>query len=515
MTISKRTLFRGLALTAVVVMLFAVAGIALAGNHAAETICVDGYIINHRELAVDGTELSPTLRVEAVNSAGQSVFADVDSAGYFEFEELPVGSWNFRLQLPESWDGIVPVAARGGVAETGITEFDEQTGCYRIVFKIRRLFDLTVLKWEELLDGTVQPGVDWEITATPVKDPFVKSQTETTNEGGRAQFTLTPGQWIISEKVEPKWHPVTPSKVTITLDQYEAAGAINPVVFKNREPACTSEIVVEKLGFGTDAEGTEIQLGPLAGWKVTVVRADHTWPPITKVTDGSGRATFSGLKPGVYIVSEHLQVGWESMDEDTSQTVIHRNCESSEVLFRNKEVTGELKIQGYKLFKAWEPPYKGHPVGLSGWVITATLVGTDIMTTTVTDALGHYIFPEAALEAAGMGFPGATVEVCEEQRDNWIHITPKCVRVKFPYPVPPNYGGAWIDFTNVQDPPVAMASTATTSVSGGCRTRYTVQRGDTMARIAAANGSSISAITRASGIANANLIRTGQVLCIP
>ena len=125
--------------------------------------------------------------------------------------------------------------------------------------------------------------------------------------------------------------------------------------------------------------------------------------------------------------------------------------------FENKEVKGPLSISGRKLFKAWVPPYKGTVIGLPGWVMTATLVGTDTMTTTVTDALGNYTFTEAQLKDAGIGFPGASVKVCEESRDNWIHVTPECVTVKFPYPVPAGYKGETVNFTNVQDPPLASA----------------------------------------------------------
>ena len=39
---------------------------------------------------------------------------------------------------------------------------------------------------------------------------------------------------------------------TLVLDQYAAPGAMDPVVFKNREPACYSKIVVHKVGFGVD-----------------------------------------------------------------------------------------------------------------------------------------------------------------------------------------------------------------------------------------------------------------------
>ena len=107
-------------------------------------------------------------------------------------------------------------------------------------------------------------------------------------------------------------------------------------------------------------------------------------------------------------------------------------------------------------------------VGLSSWVITATLVGTDTYTTTMTNALGYYVFPAASLKAAGMAFPGATIEVCEEERYNWIAKTPKCVRVKFPYPVPASYTGARVDFTNYQDPPIGATYAApTTTASAG------------------------------------------------
>ena len=434
------------------------------------TVCVTGYAINHSEIVVDGTKFTPPLRVEAVPAGGSpSYFADVDSNGFFKFENLPVGDYNFRMQLPPGWDGLVPTTARGGVAETGITTLEKQSDCYHIVFKIRRFFDLTVIKWEELHNATVQPSMDWEITASPVGDKFVKAQTKTTNSGGQAQFALTPGKWLISEKVKAGWIPVTPRQVTIDLDQYAPPGAIGPLIFKNREPACYGKIIVQKRGFGTDANGNDIQLGPLAGWRVSVQRADNTYPPITKVTDGMGQATFAGLPPGVYSVSEQMQAGWEAVS-DNPQTVIHRDCEETQVEFKNKELTDDLRIDGYKWFRAWEKPLKGSPmVGLSSWVITATLVGTDVYTTTITNGLGYYVFPADSLKAAGMAFPGATIEVCEEARENWIAKTPACVRVKFPYPVPASYTGARVDFTNYQDPPIGATNVApptTTEVAG-------------------------------------------------
>jgi hypothetical protein len=500
------------AFAAALVMLFMLSSVAFAGSDSTDTVCVDGYVINHRELAVDGTKTEPALYVEAIGASGP-YSATVGSNGYFKFKTLPKGEWNFQMQLPEDWEGIVPAAENAGIAETGATQFDKKDACYRIVFKVRRVFGVMVVKWEELLDGTLQPGAGWTITATPHNDPFLKPQTDTTDEGGRVGFTLTAGKWTIRETLKSGWKAITPSQVTVVLDQYAAAGAMDPVIFKNLEPACHSEIHVQKIGYGVDANGKEIMIGPLAGWKVTVSRADGKMTPITKATDGLGKAIFTGLKPGVYTVSETVQSGWEAKS-DNPQTVIHRDCEITPVRIENKELKGDLRISGRKLFKAWEAPYKGTTVGLPGWVITATLVGTDVVTTTVTDALGNYVFPEAQLQSVGMAFPGASIKVCEESRDNWIHVTPSCVTVTFPYPVPANYTGAVANFTNQQDPPPG-GNVYAPAPAGGCRAVVVVPRGQTLARLAARYGTTVSALVRANHIPNADLIYAGQRLCLP
>jgi hypothetical protein len=522
-----------LGLVVALIMLLSLASAAFADGPTTTTndiaqakgaVCVDGYVINHREMPVDGTKTNPPLVVEAVRGANAStdaaaaavgpLQASVGADGYFKFTDLPAGDWNFQLQLPEEWEGIVPAASVGGVAETGLTTFAERKGCYRIVFKVRRLIEIVVLKWEEGLDGTVTPGRGWQITVTPVKDPFVKAQTATTDESGRAGFTLTPGDWIITEKVKPGWTPITPQKLHLRLDQYSETGARPPIVFKNRAPACYGTIVVHKHGYGTDPQGMIVPLGPLGGWKVTLSRADNTMPPVTLVTDAEGKVTFTKLPPGVYKVTEAVQNGWKVRGANP-QTVIVNGCGRYDVIFENEEIAGSLTIHGKKLFKAWVPPYKGQLVGLAGWKITAKLVGTDLTTETVTNALGEYRFTAAQLQDAGIGFPGAAVEICEEDRDNWIHVTPKCVTVKFPYPVPDNYTGVEVNFTNIQDPPVAGADPTLPAFDGTCRVYHQVTSGDTLAKIAGAYGTSMGGIIRANGIKNADIIYRGQKLCIP
>lgn len=197
-------------------------------------VVVHGWVINHRELPVDGTRTPSALAVTATASSGAAVTATVASNGYFQLTLTP-DVWNFQMQLPADWDGIVPIADRAGLAQTGCTPLSGRAQPYLIVFKIRRLFDVTALKWEDLPNGTVQPGEGWRITFQPVRDPFAVLQARTTDANGAATATLTPGAWTIYERGRYGWAPVTPAVVSITLDQYAPPGAMDPVVFKNRQ----------------------------------------------------------------------------------------------------------------------------------------------------------------------------------------------------------------------------------------------------------------------------------------
>jgi hypothetical protein len=197
-------------------------------------VVVHGWVINHRELPVDGTRTPSPLALTAVASDGTTLSTAVAMDGYFQFNLSP-NVWDFQMQLPADWDGIVPVAERAELARTGCTPLAGSPQPYLIVFKIRRLFDVTALKWEDLPNGTVRPGEGWRITFQPARDPFAILQASTTDVNGAATATLTPGTWTIYETARRGWAPVTPSVLSITLDQYALPGALDPVVFKNRQ----------------------------------------------------------------------------------------------------------------------------------------------------------------------------------------------------------------------------------------------------------------------------------------
>ena len=370
------------ALFAALTMLFTMTGVSFAGSgeHPRDSVCVEGYVINHREQPVDGTKFNPQLKVyafgvpssydeatlpdmltdiqslealedlSAQNATGDLTgetfvvaSAAVGSDGSYKFEKLPAGFYYvFAMQLPQDWDSIVPEAPRGGIAWTGWAKLDKTSdgSCYDVLFKIRRWFDITVIKWEELLDGSVQPGAGWVIDALPKDDPWAVKQQVTTDANGTAVVKLTPGKWIIQETVKSGWTPVTPAKVWIELDQYAPPGATDPVIFKNRQPPCYASITVEKNGLGTDANGKTVWLGPLAKWQMTLSRPDGKMYPVTQKTDGMGKTTFSNLVPGVYSVQEAVQSGWKAVSANP-QVVVIEGCENAHVLFENLEAHGQ------------------------------------------------------------------------------------------------------------------------------------------------------------------------------
>ncbi len=112
--------------------------------------------------------------------------------------------------------------------------------------------------------------------------------------------------------------------------------------------------------------------------------------------------------------------------------------------------TCKVCIVGRKLYMAVEGPFTGQYVGLSGWIVTATLTGAaGAQVSTTTDALGRFVFTEEVL--AGMAFPGATLQVCAANRPGWRHVTPSCENVTLPNPLPAGYTFVVRDFVNAQD----------------------------------------------------------------
>ncbi len=71
------------------------------------------------------------------------------------------------------------------------------------------------------------------------------------------------------------------------------------------------------------------------------------------------------------------------------------------------------------------------------------------------------------------------------------------------------WAGTWLWIPKFDTPPVQPPPGPT------CRTKITVQRGDTLAAIARKYGVTVASLAKNNGIQNVNVIHVGQRLCIP
>ena len=93
-------------------------------------------------------------------------------------------------------------------------------------------------------------------------------------------------------------------------------------------------------------------------------------------------------------------------------------------------------------------------------------------------------------------------------------MTATCVDVHFPYPVPVDYTGAVVNFTNMQDPPPGAAPASAASSSVSCGTTVQVRAGDTPLRHCRPVRHVGQRLGFGQRLANPNHIRAGQTLCV-
>ncbi len=182
------------------------------------------------------------------------------------------------------------------------------------------------------------------------------------------------------------------------------------------------------------------------------------------VFDGTGSRNvawdaFVGFDAGSYVANETTLPGYTASKwsgdcgpdgEITLQPGDEKTCSIMNTQNPPPPPVERALISGRKLYMAYAGPYQGQLVGLAGWEITASLVGAEtIQAVTTTDALGQYEF--TAADFRGMAIAGASIRVCEEDRKGWVHLTADCVTIRIPYPLPPGWPGAVVDFVNAQE----------------------------------------------------------------
>ena len=514
--------------------------------------CISGYIIDryHRRTGTGWT-------VTVTSGDGVSYEQSADGNGYFQFGDLPAGTWTVELDIPS---GYQPVTS----ASFPVTLSGSGGDCARVRFKVEALACIEVTKLDARGQmGFAQIGIPgWQMTATHDGTTL----TEVTDWRGECRFeNLAPGTWTVEEETKTGWelaHGQTKSQ-TIELQSPRTPGTCESLTFVNQQ-VHGATIYARKV----DPSGR-----PLAGWWMTLKRTDGTHPNVSKLTDSSGYAVFSELALGDWIVEEELKEWWRPTSPTEQMVTLTERGTYETVVFENEPLGC---IDGYKINQLNQ--------GLAGWTIIASNDGEEH--TAVTNDKGYF----------HIKVPLGSWTVSETLQTGWEPVTPPvldvdvtqpfvCEHIRFknetrfacldvfkhdaadgvglpdwPITVEPAYGGApitgltdgtghvrfnglepgtYIVSEQVQDGwvPVTNTSRRVTLEATGlcevirfrnrqeteppidppddkCRAYHKVCWGDTLASIARRYGTTVAALKRANGLYY-DTIYAGQRLCIP
>jgi LysM repeat protein len=179
--------------------------------------CIDGYKINHLDQGLSGWTIKA--RDEAT---GEEVTDVTDEKGYFQLPLRP-GTWKVSEVMQTGWQPVTPSELEVTVPKPARVPPE----CQHVRFKNKTELACVDVFKKDAADGTGLPG--WEITVRPAYGgtPVVS----TTDGTGFVRFNgLTPGTYVVSEKVQDGWVAVTPQSQQLTL---QASGSCSVVTFKN------------------------------------------------------------------------------------------------------------------------------------------------------------------------------------------------------------------------------------------------------------------------------------------
>jgi LysM repeat protein len=323
-------------------------------------VCVTGQVIDKMHKGIPGLQVV----AEQESVAGLAVESDAD--GYFKFEELEDGIWNFRVVVPDSWKAVTP-------AEFQIETSYDKVGCYPIRFKLQPLGCVIVYK----KDAEGRPVADWPVRVSGPIDPEAK-----TDENGMARFNeLVPGTYLVDEQVLYPWKPLTPKSVSVdvkpAMDDQDCA----VVEFVN-EKQPTSCIIGQKVDDNHNG---------VAGWTIHATSAEG-YEAEPQVTDDEGYFIFENLTLGTWTLEEEVQDGWTPVTPSKFKVVLTTESTDQQcVPVRFKNRAPDLCAEGFKVDE--------HGKGLAGWTVYAyPLSNPDMRLETLTDTHGRFRFNGLTLD---------------------------------------------------------------------------------------------------------------------
>lgn len=485
-----------------------------------------------------------------------------DKGGQVRFDGLTPGKWLVKEVVPYAWE---PKDPKTGEAEIELHPMADDQDCGKLVFINRRLPTGCVEGYK--VDDQHRPLPGWEVCIYLNSAPAIQFCTKTDDQGYLRFDNLIFGEWIVWEKVQPGWTPVTAEKFPVTVDEERVCKQVR---FKNRPPdLCAQGYKLDDKGFG------------VGGWKIRAWPEGHPDLVLQTVTEPNGHYRICGVTLGGWIFEEEHKVGWTATTGEQIAVDVTYPGPGKDVpapTFRNKPPSG--CIEGWKI--------DDREVGLPLWNITIQNVATGQTWHRWTDGTGYFQV---------CGLPMGKYLVWEELQSGWKPISPPKLEVSLePSDEPiiaivvfvnkqmerdicidgykkdifdgaglPNWevklldlkgkvlattttdGTGYYRFSNLEAGtyvveetmqegwwPVSATSYKATvtfppkfecvhvnfanrqkTTPPPCVTWHVVQKCETLSHIAMRYGVSVSAIMAANGLTDPNFIWVGQKLCIP
>jgi len=317
-----------------------------------------------------------------------------DKSGQVRFDGLKPGKWLVREVIPYPWEAVAPST---GETEIELYPMENEDDCGKLVFQNRR--KLTGCVEGHKVDDKYRGLPGWTICAHPKGATDPTFCTLTGDDGYFRLDNLTFGEWIIWEKVEPGWTPITAQQFPVTIDEVEECKQVR---FKNRPPdLCAQGYKLDESGFG------------LGGWTIRAWPKENPDQVLVTVTEPNGHYRICGVTLGTWVFEEERPVGWIALTPEQQEVDVVYPGPGKDVdapIFRNAPPRG--CIEGWKLDE--------FEVGLPMWNIAIQRVDTGQVWHRWTDGTGYFKVCD---------LPMGDYEVWEEMQEGWKPISPPKVSV--------------------------------------------------------------------------------------
>jgi uncharacterized protein (DUF2141 family) len=268
------------------------------GNFQLATISGTLYEDRNQDGVLDSTESTPVKNIRVVLSGTMSDTVFSDSAGRYLFYGLESGTYTITLFVSDEWEITYPSSGNYTLQlSSGQHSEGNFFGLFHYGTVSGKIFhDLNA---NAQLENNEPFLSSWQVTIVGAKNDSAFSDSN-----GYFYFEhLNAGSYTLKVLQPNNWYHSLPTSGLYVLS-IKSGSVIEGKNFGNfKKGNITGNIFHDINGNGN----RDTNDAPLFGWKIKIsgTASDSTF------TDANGQYEFFGLRPGNYIVSEFVKIGWQ------------------------------------------------------------------------------------------------------------------------------------------------------------------------------------------------------------